>query len=671
VSNPHEKGDAFDPAQIRWVLDARAFARFLTAIEGAVEVYFDTETSGRISNLDPHDPRARVVMLTATMEGPDFETWCLPLFHPESPFQGIWREALSKVAAALAKRPLDAHHGKYDAKWVMAHTKPAINLAHKLEWDTHMSAHGMDELTSRRLKKVASHVFEIEEWDEFDLAPPEAALRVDLITLGIYACQDTYWGARLAAVHRDLMYRRYPWAGEWVYPEEPPFSQDEVESAKLGRLMETVSMPTVRSLTQMEYRGMEFDLDWANERTKLEKQERDGAFERLPMYGMDPTNHSFASNSHWFKEWSQRAVDAGDLLVLERTGKGAASWRKGNMARLVAKGLPVAEDLMVYNRSVKRLQFLNSWMNHQRDGIIYATYNAGSLVTGRLSSSEPNLQQVTHVLRPAFRPRKGFVLADIDQSQVELRVAADIAQCEPMIEAFNQGRDLHKALAMVIQGVAESAVSAPMRQKAKSANFGLLYRMGASGFQSYAEENYGVSMSMAEAQRVHAAFFDTWYGMREWHNRAVAEAHHTGQVVSPIGRVRRIPQIFWGDEKAVSSAERVAINAPVQGFASDIMQIGIALVLGEIPGYEHWKVPGVYPVATVHDSVDLEIPENDWERLTRLCIDRITRGTIVVLRERFNYHFTVPLVAEANVGTRWGMSDVGEISGSSLDSPLN
>ena len=176
--------------------------------------------------------------------------------------------------------------------------------------------------------------------------------------------------------------------------------------------------------------------------------------------------------------------------------------------------------------------------------------------------------------------------------------------------------------------------------------------------RAYAEEAYGVSFSVKDAQHVYRTFFDTWDGMAQWHQRAAARVIQTGQVVSPIGRVRRLPGALSGDDDRVGAAVRAAINAPVQGFASDLMQTAAASIEWMLPNTS--GVPGARIVATVHDSIVVEVPEDDWERATRECIDRmVTIGDVLT---PMGCDLTVPLVAEAKVGTRWGLSDVGMLA---------
>lgn len=182
--------------------------------------------------------------------------------------------------------------------------------------------------------------------------------------------------------------------------------------------------------------------------------------------------------------------------------------------------------------------------------------------------------------------------------------------------------------------------------------------MQPAGFRTYAETAYGVLLTDEEAVKIHHTFFEMWVGMDDWHQKMMRRARTAGQVVSPIGRVRRLPMIFDGNEKQVSEAERQAINSPVQGFGSDIMQMAAASIEGTLPGRK--RVRGAQLVGTVHDSIIAMVPAADWQSVAAECKARM-EGVVDELEERFHLKFAVPLVADATVGTRWSLDDVGTL----------
>ena len=659
--------DDFDPATVSWVLTDQDLGRFKAAIGMCEEVVLDLETSGLAEHAWSGGPQnggypARIVLASATLPSlgdPHLRptTWVLPLSHPDSPWLGRWRKTLRDVLTELVRtgRPVINQHVKFDAKWVRAQC--GVDISHLIVWDTMVSSHLLDENASTRLKERAPATFDVPRWDDFDLSTPGAAERVPMFDLGMYAARDTYWTWRLAELHRQQMF-----LGEYAANE--PDSADEVETARLGKLAVWCAMPMISTLTAIEQRGMQLDRDW----TERELAEHHAAAaelteelsNRYPHLDVDgEAAVSFAPTSHYFRDWSAEAVARGDLVVAELTPNGKPRWSKGVLVRQARTGSEVAAKLLDLKGHVKKAEFLTSWLHHAtRDDMIHTTYHAGRVVTGRLSSEGPNMQQVTATLKPAFVPPPGHVFIDLDYSQIELRVAAYISRCEPMLEAFRQGADLHRMLAANITGKSLADVLPPERQAGKSANFGLLYGMGIYGFREYAETVYGVVFTIEEAAHIHRAFFATWDGIAQWHARTVRRAHQTGQVTSPIGRVRRVPGIWDGNDAVALAAERVAINAPVQGFASDLMQMAAASIEGRLPGHE--PVPDARIVATVHDDIVVIAPDTRWKEVTVGCQERMT-GIGSALR-KLDCVLDVPLAAEAKVGTRWGWSDVGVVA---------
>jgi len=649
----------FDPAYVTWGLTDTDLRHLGAAIVDADEVVIDLETTGLAEYAWSGGPQnggypARIVLVSLTLPTAGVAmptTWVVPLSHPDSVWLGRWREVITRIAGWLkaAGRPILNQNLKFDFRWLYAHT--GVDLSHLLIWDTLVSSHLLDENASTKLKERAPATFDVSRWDDFDLSTPGAAERVPIVDLGLYAARDTFWTWRLASAHRERMFL----SGEG----DQPASDDEVEDARLGRLAVWCAMPTMSTLTAIEQRGMVLDRDWVVDQLGQHQTEAEVLSAKLAnRYRFDEHEASFAPTSLWFRDWTTKAIEDGQLTVAEMTPNGNPRWSKGVLIRQARLGSEVAADLLELRNHTKKSEFLTSWLVHvDPTGVIHSTYNYGRVVTGRLSSSDPNMQQVTSSLKPAFVPRPGHVFIDLDYSQVELRVAAFISRCEPMLEALRRGDDLHRLLAARITGKDPADVLPSERHGGKSANFGLLYAMSAAGFQTYAETVYGVVFTEEEAIAVRAAFFDTWVGIADWHAQSIARAHRTGQVTSPIGRVRRLPDIWDGNDYLSSAAERQAINSPVQGFASDLMQMAAASIEGRLPGVD--PVPGAAIVATVHDDIVVEAPTEDWKRIALDCQDRMT--TIGRHLRRLDCDLDVPLTVGVTVGTRWGLDDVGAL----------
>nr|DAO33419.1 MAG TPA: DNA polymerase [Caudoviricetes sp.] len=661
---------------ITWVWGKEDLKGLVKAIHASQKVVMDLETTGLDEYAEAGGDTnggypARIVLASLTLpsaerasagaydwrtfDGEQPMTYLVPLSHPASPLLGSWRKVMAIIGREIARsgRPFVNANIKFDARWVFAQT--GVDLSDRIEWDTTVSSQLVDTEARTRLKIRAARDFGIEEWDDFDLGTPGAAERVDLIQLGEYAARDTYYTWKIEEEHRDQMF---------LTGDEEPFDSDDIQMARLGKVATYVAMPTVKTLTKVEQRGFLLDVDWVH--AKIEEMDalRLRACEDiLGLYGTAPApapakdGVTTAATSKWFQGFVAQAIEAGDLRVTARTDSGNAQWNKAVLIAQQRQGSPAADALLRHRDATKTLEFLRSWLElRDPNNVIHATYNVGFVKTGRLSSSNPNVQQISARLKPAFIPRPGHVLLDLDYSQVELRVAAFVSRSAPMIEAFQRGDDLHRLLAAKIAGKAPQDVTSLERKRAKAGNFGLLYGMSPGGFQSYAATAYDVSLTLAEAQAVHSAFFEMWDGMRQWHEKAKRRAYERGYVTSPIGRTQWLSDLYSKSSFKSSHAERNALNSPVQGFGSDLMQMAAASIMGTLPGYPLPKVEGAHVVATVHDEICIEVPEDRWQEILIECKRRME--DVNTFLRPLDCQMDVPIVAGPSAGTRWGVHDL-------------
>lgn len=661
---------------ITWVWGKEDLKGLVRAIHESSEIVMDLETTGLDEYAEAGGDTnggypARIVLAALTLpsaervgegaydwrtfDGEQPMTYLVPLSHPASPLLGSWRKVMAIIGREIDRsgRPFVNANIKFDARWVFAQT--GVDLSDRIEWDTTVSSQLVDTEARTRLKIRAARDFGIEEWDDFDLGTPGAAERVDLIQLGEYAARDTYYTWKIEQEHRDQMF---------LTGDEEPFDSDDIQMARLGKVATYVAMPTVRTLTKVEQRGFLLDVDWVH--AKIEEMDAlrlKACEDILGLYGTAPApapakdGVTTAATSKWFQGFVAQAIEAGDLRVTARTDSGNAQWNKAVLIAQQRQGSPAADALLRHRDATKTLEFLRSWLElRDPNNVIHATYNVGFVKTGRLSSSNPNVQQISARLKPAFIPRPGHVLLDLDYSQVELRVAAFISRSQPMIEAFQRGDDLHRLLAAKIAGKAPEEVTSMERKRAKAGNFGLLYGMSPGGFQAYAATAYDVSLTLAEAQAVHSAFFEMWDGMRQWHERAKRRAYERGYVTSPIGRTQWLSDLYSKSSFKASHAERNALNSPVQGFGSDLMQMAAASIMGTLPGYPLPRVEGAHVVATVHDEICIEAPEDRWQEILVECKRRME--DVNTFLRPLDCQMDVPIVAGPSAGTRWGVHDL-------------
>nr|DAX53574.1 MAG TPA: DNA polymerase [Caudoviricetes sp.] len=661
---------------ITWVWGKEDLKALVKAIHASQKVVMDLETTGLDEYAEAGGDTnggypARIVLASLTL--PDAEraaagaynwrtfdgeqpmTYLVPLSHPASPLLGAWRKVMAIIGREINRsgKPFVNANIKFDARWVFA--QAGVDLSDRIEWDTTVSSQLVDTEARTRLKIRAARDFGIEEWDDFDLGTPGAAEQVDLIQLGEYAARDTYYTWKIEEEHREQMF---------LTGDEEPFDSDDIQMARLGKVATYVAMPTVKTLTKVEQRGFLLDVDWVH--AKIEEMDAlrlKACEDILGLYGTAPApapaknGVTTAATSKWFQGFVAQAIEAGDLRVTARTDSGNAQWNKAVLIAQQRQGSPAADALLRHRDATKTLEFLRSWLElRDPDNVIHATYNVGFVKTGRLSSSNPNVQQISSRLKPAFIPRPGHVLLDLDYSQVELRVAAFISRSQPMIEAFQRGDDLHRLLAAKIAGKAPEDVTSLERKRAKAGNFGLLYGMSPGGFQSYAATAYDVSLTLAEAQAVHSAFFEMWDGMRQWHERAKRRAYERGYVTSPIGRTQWLSDLYSKSSFKSSHAERNALNSPVQGFGSDLMQMAAASIMGTLPGYPLPRVEGAHVVATVHDEICIEVPQDRWQEILIECKRRME--DVNTFLRPLDCQMDVPIVAGPSAGTRWGVHDL-------------
>ena len=252
-----------------------------------------------------------------------------------------------------------------------------------------------------------------------------------------------------------------------------------------------------------------------------------------------------------------------------------------------------------------------------------------------MSCTRPNLQQIPRdpAYRACFRPPDGRVLVKADYSQIELRVAAEIAGEPRMLEAYRSGEDLHTVTAAAVLGRSNGSVTKEDRQAAKALNFGLIYGMGPDRLREHAATEYGVTLSAREAGTFRSAFFRTYPGLRRWH-----ESQPTGAVETRTLAGRRRLSVTTFTRK---------VNTPVQGSAGDGLKAALALL---------WETrdrcPSAVPVLCVHDEIVVECDVGDAERAHDWLVDSMRRGMESVLER-------VPVVVEATSAADWSGAEVG------------
>ncbi len=273
------------------------------------------------------------------------------------------------------------------------------------------------------------------------------------------------------------------------------------------------------------------------------------------------------------------------------------------------------------------------------DGRVHTTYNQTITATGRLSSSDPNLQNIPtrselgRTVKTAFSAGEGSVFLAVDYSQIELRLLAHLSGDEHLVRAFNEGEDFHAETAARVFGVPVSEVTPDLRSRAKAVNFGIVYGQQAYGLSQ------SLHISMAEARDMIDRYYEAYPGVRTFLDNVVARAKQTGYAETMYGRRRHIPELKAKNPQLRGFGERTAMNHPMQGTAADIIKIAMARVSRRLEeeGF------AARMILQVHDELDFECPIDEVERLTAMVRDVMEH--VVDLR--------VPLIAEASTGITW------------------
>lgn len=351
--------------------------------------------------------------------------------------------------------------------------------------------------------------------------------------------------------------------------------------------------------------------------------------------------------SHYDINWASSAqvahvfYDLEKMPVFEQTPKGAPSTSASALKKLARKGYEIPTILMQYKDAATRNKmFLNRWEDDSYESRIHASFNLTNVVSGRTSSSNPNLQQVprTKDIRGLFSGAPGMILFEADYSQLELRIAAHYANEKTMLRIYHEKGDIHTETAKLFTGGREPTKEE--RGKAKAVNFGFLYGMMAKKFVAYALNSYGQTFTQQEAEHIRELFFAKYSRLLPWHQEQEQLCEAQGGVYNLFGRFRKLPLIYSQNKWERASAARRSINTPVQGSGSDLLISAATQINKELKGV-------AWIGATVHDSIigECRIEDKDY-------VDSVIRR--VMLHPKVLDDFGVELRVPLDIDIGWG-----------------
>ncbi|MDD2893979.1 MAG: DNA polymerase I [Halothiobacillaceae bacterium] len=592
------------------ILDEAALADWLQRIEAAELTAFDTETT----SLDPM--QADIVGISLSVQAG--EAVYIPLAHsyPGAPEQ-LERDAVLERLRPWLESAAHAKVGqnlKYDAHVLANHGITLRGIAHDTLLESYVldagqNRHDLDTLARRHLEHENISYEQVAGKGAKQI--PFAAVSVDIAT--DYAAEDADITLRL---HQVLWPRLRAVAG-------------------LQAVYERIEIPLLPVLMRIERHGVQIDVPLLK-RVSHELSMR--------MMTLEKQAHELAGGAFNLaspKQLQEILFERLGLPVVNKTPTGQPSTNEEVLEQLADQHeLPrvILEHRMLAKLKSTYADKLPEAIN-PRTGRVHTMYQQAVASTGRLSSTEPNLQNIParseegRRIRQAFTAPEGQVILSADYSQIELRIMAHLSADAGLLKAFAEGRDIHRATAAEVFGVALDAVTDLQRRAAKAINFGLIYGMSAFGLARQ------LSVPRAEAQAYVDLYFARYPGVRRYMETAREKARELGYAETLFGRRLLLPEIKARDARRRQQAERIAINAPMQGTAADIIKRAMITI-------DAWLMESSFPakmVMQVHDELVFEVP---LERADELAVE-------IKMRMASAADLAVPLVVDVGIGKNW------------------
>ncbi len=413
-------------------------------------------------------------------------------------------------------------------------------------------------------------------------------------------------------------------------------SSNQDKDKNIRTVFDSIEMPLIPILYRMERRGIILNQEsFANMSVRLTE-----ALEKLAKEIYDLAGKEFNINSP--KQLAEVLfVDLAiptDFIKKNKTGISTASSELAKLAEY-----PIAHKIEQYRELFKlKSTYLDALPTlTDSKSRLHTTYQQNVAATGRLSSTDPNLQNIparsewSEEVRRAFEASPGYLLVGADYSQIELRIMAHLSQDKALLKAYKNGDDVHTITAATVYKVGLEAVTYEMRRQAKVFNFGIMYGMGAFGLAQAA------GITQPEAKEFIDTYFKTFSGVRKYIDAALKQAKETGYVETELGRRRHVPEIQSTNNQVMKAGERIAVNMPIQGLEADIVKLAMIKTMQLV---EEFGEDVVYPVLQVHDELIFEVIEAKAPAFGK------------ALKEMLEdvYTISVPLTVEVAIGKNWG-----------------
>ena len=595
------------------ILEQAQFDVWLEKLHSAELIAFDTETTG----LDAQ--QAQLVGLSFAVKAG--EAAYIPVAHS---YMGVPtqldRDAVLQALKPILEDPNKAkvgQHAKYDIN-ILANASTPIAVQ-GVAFDTMLESYVLDSTATRHdMDSLALKYLDHSNIRFEDIAGKGAKQltfdQIDLAQAAPYAAEDADVTLRL---HQHL------WAKLSAEPS-------------LAKVLQEIEMPLVPVLARIERQGALVDAKLLG----LQSNELGEKLVALERQAFEIAGEEFNLASP--KQLGVILYEKLGLPIISKTAKGQASTAEAVLAELAEQDFELPKVLMQYRTLSKLKSTYTDRLPEQinpRTGRIHTSYHQAVAATGRLSSTDPNLQNIPirtaegRRIRQAFVAPKGYQLLAADYSQIELRIMAHLARDEGLLEAFRHDLDVHRATAAEVFGVPLDAVSVDQRRSAKAINFGLIYGMSAFGLAKQ------IGCDRKQAQAYIDVYFHRYPGVLAYMERTREQAAEQGYVETLFGRRLYLPDIHAKNQGLRKAAERTAINAPMQGTAADIIKRAMVAV-------DNWLSESALDakvILQVHDELVLEVRED--------LVDQVSERIKALMSAAAE--LDVPLLVEVGVGNNW------------------
>jgi len=608
--SPAETEKEQEAGNYQTILTEADFHHWITKLKSVELFAFDTETTS-LKYME-----AEVVGVSfACTEG---EAAYVPFGHDylDAPEQLDRQWVLSQLKPLL-EDPLIKKVGqnlKYDKNVLVNHDIDLQGIEHDTMIESYVlnstgSRHDMDTLAEKYLNRKTIHFEEIAGKGAKQLTFNQIAVEV----AAPYAAEDA-----------DITLRLH----HAIYPQ-----LEKIEG--LNVVYQEIDKPLVPLLSKIERTGAMVDAHLLG----IQSQELAERIVELQREAYDLAGEEFNLSSP--KQLQAIFFEKLGLPVIKKTPKGQPSTAEPVLQEL-AQDYPLPK-LILEHRSLAKLKSTYTdklpLLINPGTGRIHTSYHQAVTATGRLSSSDPNLQNIPirteegRRIRQAFIARDGYKLIAADYSQIELRIMAHLSQDKGLLDAFAQGKDVHSATASEVFDVALEDVSSDQRRKAKAINFGLIYGMSAFGLAKQ------IKVARKEAQQYIDRYFERYPGVLDYMDRIRAQAHEDSFVETIFGRRLYLPEINARNKMLQQAAERTAINGPMQGTAADIIKKAMLAVDQSLSE----SSLDAKMIMQVHDELIVEVAEHQAEEVKALLVEKMMHAV----------KLDVPLIVEAEIGDNW------------------